>query len=319
MKNSLLYIVTVLIWGSTWIAIEFQIDEAPVEVTLFYRFTAAFLIMMVYCLWRNLTMSFTVKEHGFFFLLAMLNFSMNYFILYEAQKYLNSAMTSIAFSTMLLMNIINTRLFFGSPIKPKVYLGALVGLAGIVMLFYPTIAEQNFDRSSLIGLILVLSGTVVASFGNMVSVRNSRHGLPVLSANAWGMLYGSLIMLAMILARDISFVLPTVSSYWVSLSYVTIFGTVIAFASYFMLLNNMGPERASYVIVLFPVVAIIISIFVEDFQITGYILGGIILVGFGNLLVLAPIEKIFIKFKILFKRINIRNSKSSSDDFRLFY
>ena len=291
MKNTFLYIITVLIWGSTWIAIEYQIDEAPVEVTLFYRFAAAFLIMMIYCLWRKLPMSFSAKDHGFFILLAVLNFSMNYFILYEAQKHLNSAMTSIAFSTMLLMNIINTRLFFGTPIKPKVYLGALVGLAGIVMLFYPTIAAQNFDESSLAGLILALSGTVVASFGNMVSVRNSRQGLPVLSANAWGMLYGSLIMLGLIWTLDISFVLPAVTSYWVSLSYVAVFGTVIAFASYFMLLNNIGPERASYVIVLFPVIAIIISIFVEDFQITGYILGGILLVGLGNLLVLAPIEK----------------------------
>jgi len=292
MKNTILYIVTVLIWGSTWIAIEYQIDEAPVEVTLFYRFAFAFIIMLVYCLWRKLPLSFKAKDHGFFFLLALLNFSTNYFILYEAQKYLNSAMTSIAFSTMLLMNILNTRIFFGTRIKPKVYAGAILGLAGIVMLFYPSIAAQNFDQSSLTGLGLVLAGTVVASFGNMVSVRNSKSGLPVLSANAWGMFYGTLIMLTMILVMDINFVLPATTSYWVSLSYVAIFGTVIAFASYFMLLNNIGPERASYVIVLFPVIAIIISVFVEDFQITGYVLAGILLVGMGNVLVLAPLEKL---------------------------
>ncbi|PCJ48835.1 MAG: EamA family transporter [Gammaproteobacteria bacterium] len=304
MKNTLLYIVTVLIWGSTWIAIEFQIDEAPVVITLFYRFAFAFLLMLIFALWRKLPLSFKAKDHGFFFLLALMNFSMNYFILYEAQKYLNSAMTSIAFSTMLLINIINTRIFFGVRIKPKVYLGAVVGLAGIFLLFYPTIAAQNFDRSSLIGLVLVLAGTLVASLGNMVSVRNSRNGLPILSANTWGMFYGSAILLAVIMIRDVSFVFPATTSYWISLSYVTIFGTVIAFASYFMLLRNLGPERASYVIVLFPVVAIIISIFVEDFQITPYVLGGILLVALGNIIVLTPLEKLpFFKSKRVRKPI----------------
>ena len=120
MKNSMLYIVTVLIWGSTWIAIEYQINEAPVEVTLLYRFIIAFAIMLAYALWKKIPLAFDRKQHGFFVLLALLNFSMNYYILYEAQKYLNSAMTSIAFSTMLLVNIINTRIFFGVKIKPKV-------------------------------------------------------------------------------------------------------------------------------------------------------------------------------------------------------
>jgi drug/metabolite transporter (DMT)-like permease len=292
MKNTLLYIVTVLIWGSTWIAIEYQIDEAPVEVTLFYRFALAFTIMLIFSLWRKIPLSFNAKNHGFFILLALMNFSMNYFILYEAQKYLNSAMTSIAFSMMLLMNIVNTRLFFGVRIKPKVYLGAFIGLSGIGLLFYPTIAAQSYDQSALIGLGLVLAGSMVASLGNMVSVRNSKNSVPILSANTWGMFYGTVAMIMMMLYTDVSLVLPTATSYWVSLLYVSIFGTVIAFASYFMLLSNIGPEKASYVIILFPVVAIIISIFVEDFQITGYVLGGILLVGLGNLIVLVPNKKL---------------------------
>jgi drug/metabolite transporter (DMT)-like permease len=287
-KNTLLYIVTVLIWGSTWIAIEYQINEAPVEVTLFYRFSLAFVIMLVFALWRKIPLSFNAKNHGFFILLALMNFSMNYFILYEAQKYLNSAMTSIAFSMMLLMNIVNTRLCFGVRIKPKVFLGAIIGLSGIALLFYPSIAAQSYDQSSLIGLGLVFAGAMVASLGNMVSVRNSNNGVPILSANTWGMFYGTVAMILMMLYTDVNLVIPTSRSYWISLSYVAVFGTVIAFASYFMLLRNIGPEKASYVIVLFPVVAIIISIIVEDFQITGYVLGGILLVGLGNLIVLVP-------------------------------
>ena len=295
MKNTLLYITTVLIWGSTWIAIEFQIGEAPVEVSLLYRFAFASFLMFIFCLWRKLPLRFNAKDHAYILLLAIMNFSINYLILYEAQKYLDSAMTSIAFSTLLLVNIINTRLFFGVKIKPRVYVGAIIGLVGIVMLFLPTIMAKDYNQNAISGLVLALMGTIVASFGNMVSVRNSRQGLPILAANAWGMFYGTITMVVIIWYQGINLTIPSSSSYWLSLSYLSIFGTVIAFASYFNLLKNLGPEKASYVIVLFPVVAIIISIFVEDFQLTGYIIGGFLLVAMGNLLVLTPLEKIRIK------------------------
>ncbi len=307
MKNTFLYICTVLIWGTTWIAIEYQVDEAAIEVSLLYRFSFATIIMLVYCLWRNLSLCFSFKDHIYILLLAILNFSINYLILYEAQKYLNSAMTSIAFSTLLVINIINTRLFFGTEIKPKVYIGAFIGLIGIVMLFYPTISSQNYDQSAIAGLVLALVGTVVASLGNMVSVRNSRKGLPILTVNAWAMVYGTLIMALIIWFLDIDLTLPSATSYWLALSYVSIFGTVIAFASYFMLMNNIGPEKASYVIVLFPVVAIIVSIFVENFQITGYVIGGFLMVALGNLLVLTPCGKLHIKKRLVGNK-SIRNT-----------
>jgi drug/metabolite transporter (DMT)-like permease len=291
MKNAFLYITTVLIWGSTWIAIEYQIGEAPVEVSLLFRFSIASFLMLIYCLWKKLPLKFKAIDHAYILLLAIMNFSINYLILYEAQKYLDSAMTSIAFSTLLVINIINTRLFFGTKIKPKVYMGAFIGLIGIVLLFLPTIMAQEFNQTAITGLSLALVGTLVASFGNMVSVRNSKKGLPVLSLNAWGMFYGSITMLAIIWFKGIEITMPTTTSYWVSLSYLSVFGTVIAFASYFKLLSEMGPEKASYIIVLFPVVAILVGIFAENFQLTSFVIAGFLMVLMGNLLVLMPEKK----------------------------
>jgi hypothetical protein len=40
-SNALLYLVTVLIWGSTWLAIEFQLGVVPPEVSVFYRYLLA--------------------------------------------------------------------------------------------------------------------------------------------------------------------------------------------------------------------------------------------------------------------------------------
>lgn len=300
MRNTLLYIATVLIWGSTWLAIEFQLGEVPVFVSLVYRFAIAAVLMWVYCLWAKVPLQFSKRNHAFIALLALFNFSMNYALLYYSQQFLTSAMTSIAFSTMLLMNIVNTRLFFGSTISIRVYVGALFGVLGIAALFWDDIGAVEATSASLLGLGLVLSGALVASLGNMVSVRNSQAGMNVFAVNAWGMLYGTLILTAIVFISGNEFSFSMAPSYIASLLYLGIFGTVIAFATYYVLLNDMGPEKASYVIVLFPVVAVILSTLFEGFVWTDNTFLGFALVLIGNAILLTPVEKISARFALKF-------------------
>lgn len=292
MKNALLYLVTVLIWGSTWFAIEFQLGEVAVEVSLTYRFVLSALLMWLFCWWRRLPMRFSAKDHGFIALLALFNFALNYILIYQAQQYLTSAMTAIAFTTMLLMNIINTRLFFGKPVAKRIYFGALMGIAGIVVLFYPDLDGLDFTNASLIGLVLVLGSALSASLGNMASVRNSRAGLPITQVNAWGMLYGAIGLTVLVLISGTPFTFSTSPAFIISLLYLAVFGSVIAFATYFALLKGMGPEKASYTIVLFPLVAVVLSTMFEDFVWSSYTFSGFALVLLGNALVLTPFAKI---------------------------
>jgi drug/metabolite transporter (DMT)-like permease len=292
MQNTLLYLMTVLIWGSTWIAIEFQLGEVPIEASLLYRFALSALLMWLFCWWRRLPMRFSAKDHGFIALLAVLNFALNYLLIYQAQQHLTSAMAAIAFTTMLLMNIINTRLFFGKPVAKRIYFGALMGIAGIIVLFYPDLDGLDLTNASLLGLILVLGSALSASLGNMVSVRNSRAGLPIMQVNAWGMLYGSIALTLLVWLSGTPFTFSSNPTYIASLLYLAVFGSVIAFATYFALLKRMGPEKASYVIVLFPLVAVVLSTLFEDFVWTGYTFAGFALVLAGNALVLTPFAKI---------------------------
>ncbi|RCU49528.1 DMT family transporter [Corallincola holothuriorum] len=292
MKNSFLYLTTVLIWGSTWLAIEFQLGIVAPEVSLFYRFTMAAILMWGYCKWRKLEMNYSLREHGYFVLLACFNFGFNYLVLYWAQAYLNSAMTSIAFSTLLIINIINTRLFFGKRIASRIYIGASIGIAGIVALFWHDFGGFDFSSTAMIGLVMALLGTFMASLGNMVSVRNSNKGIGVLQGNAWGMFYSSIILLVYIEFSGAEFIIDTRWSYLASLAYLTLFGTVFAFACYFVLLKNIGPEKASYTIVLFPIVAVILSTLFEGFVWQENTVLGFVLVITGNAVVLTPLKKL---------------------------
>jgi drug/metabolite transporter (DMT)-like permease len=292
MKNTFLYIITVLIWGTTWFAIEFQLGEVAIEISLIYRFGLAAIIVLVFSRLKGLTISFSLKQHISMAFLGLFNFSINYAALYEAQNYLSSAMTSIGFSSLLLLNIINTRIFFGKKIPVKTYFGALLGISGIIALFWPEIIKYQHGGGSLQGLFLVLGGTLCASFGNMISVRNSKNDYPILQTSGWAMLYGTLFLVSYALYNQIEFTLSLKTEYLVSLLYLSVFGTVIAFYSYFLLLKDIGPEKASYSIVLFPVVAVIVSSLFEGFDWTIYTISGFILVATGNLLVLIPTDKI---------------------------
>lgn len=292
MKNLFLYSITVLIWGSTWFAIEFQLGDVAIEASLVYRFGLAAAIILIASKLSGLNLKFNLRQHFFMALLGLLNFSMNYVTLYHAQEYLTSAMTSIGFSLLLLINIVNTRIFFGKKIEAKTYLGAIIGISGLITLFWPQVSGYQSDGGSLTGLYLVLAGTIIASLGNMISVRNSKNQLPVFQSSGWGMLYGTLLLAVCVLWSGTQFTFSFKPSYLISLAYLAVFGTVIAFYSYFVLLKNIGPEKASYSIVMFPVVAVILSSLYEGFEWNLYTIGGFILVASGNLVVLTPVTKI---------------------------
>jgi len=302
MRNTVLYIVTVLVWGSTWLAIEYQLDEVHLFASLAYRFAIAASLMWAYCVITKVPMTFGLKDHGFIVVLALFNFSLNYAFIYASQAYLTSAMTSIAFSTMLLMNIVNTRIFFGTRITARVYIGASVGILGIVALFWndlavntvdpDTLKPSSFDAKTTLGLTLVMISALAASLGNMVSVRNSRAGMNVFAVNAWGMLYGTILLCLMVGISDAEFSFSTKPTYVFSLLYLAVFGTVIGFGTYYVLLSDIGPEKASYVIVLFPVVAVFLSTIFEGFVWTGSTFLGFALVLLGNAIILTPLDKL---------------------------
>ena len=114
----------------------------------------------------------------------------------------------------------------------------------------------------------------------------------VFAANAWGMLYGSALLLLAAVVTGATFKLVLVPSFIASLLYLSIFGTVIAFASYYQLLKNIGPEKGSYVLILFPMVSVILSTLFEGFVWSQSTVIGFVMVLLGNAIILTPAQKL---------------------------
>lgn len=286
MSNWSLYLVTVMVWGSTWLAIEFQLGVVAPEVSVFYRYVGAAAVLIAWCRFRGLPMRFSLRAHGRFVLLGLLLFCLNYILTYYAQQYITSALTAIAFSTMLWMNMINARLFFGVRSGVRVITGSILGVTGIVVLFLPQIGTLSLADATMYGGALCLSGAFIASLGNMVSQGAQNEGLPIIQSNAYGMLYGALMTGAIAFGQGREFNFDLSPGYVISLLYLSIFGSIVAFGAYLTLLGRIGAHKAGYAMVMFPVIALVLSFLFEGLEISPSIVAGIAMVLIGNLVIL---------------------------------
>ena len=286
MNNVTLYAVTVLVWGSTWLVINFQLGVVAPEVSVVYRYAIASLLLFGWALARGLNLRFGLMAHLRFLLLGIFLFSFNYITTYSAQQYIPSALNAVVFSTMMWMNVFNTRLFFKTHIEPGVFVGAAMGLAGVVILFWPNVSVLSLSDRTLLGAGMSFSGALLASLGNMVSHASQREGLPIVQSNAWGMFYGTLITALVAVRQDLPFNFEFSAEYIASLLYLAVFGSIVAFGSYLKLLGRIGPHKAGYAMVMFPVVAVFLAVLFEGLAIEAHIVAGIGLVLAGNLAIL---------------------------------
>lgn len=286
--NSLLYGATVLIWGTTWIALKFQVGPVAPELSVGYRFAIAAVIVLFWCLAARQRLAFRLRDHLLLAAMGACLFCFNFYFFYRAAGYLTSGLLAVVFSTTVVMNIVNGRLLLGRRATVRTLAAAALGLAGIVLLFWPEVRSFDIADAGTLGLLFSLIGTLCFSLGNMASARAQMLGFPVLSCNAWGMAYGAVFMFALALIGGAPFTFDAAVPYVVSLLYLAVFGSVIAFAAYLTLLGRIGADRAAYATVLFPLVALAISTVFEGYVWTAGALLGVALVLGGNLLVLLP-------------------------------
>lgn len=286
-----LYAVVVLAWGFAWIGIHFQVGVVAPDVSVMWRFLIAGPVMLAIAAVRGDRLRFGLRDHATFALLGLLLFSLNFLLYYHAAGALPSGLLSIVFSLASFFNVWLGAVFLGAPVDRRVVAGGLLGALGMAALFYPQFAGHAFPRGALIALGMSLAGTLAFCFGNIVSVRMQNRKLPVFAATGYAMLYGTAGLALYAFANGHTFTVEWTLPYLIGLVYLSLVGSVIAFACYLTLLARIGPDRAAYVTVLGPVVALAVSTFVENFQWTLVAALGLVAVLAGNVLVLRPARK----------------------------
>jgi len=281
-----LYGLTVLFWGTSWIAIAQQVGPVPAEVSVFWRFALAAVLMVGWVVASGRPMRFPPAAHLRFAALGACLFSTNFVLFYHGAAYLPSGLLAVVFSLASIVNLLLAAVLLGQRIDRRVLLGALIGVAGVALMFWPEIAGETAGTRALIGLAFCAGGTLCFCIGNIVSASAQRRGLPVLPAAAWGMAYGALFLGLYGLARGFSFAIEPTARYVGAMLWLAVTASVVAFAAYLTLLGRIGAARAGYATVMFPIVALAISTVAEGYQWTIAAVVGLLLALAGNLFVL---------------------------------
>ena len=287
MLNFFLYTVASLIWGSTWLAIKLQLTQVPPILSVAYRFCLAALILLAYCRLTRKRLKFSWSDHRFMALQGFSLFGLSYCGSYLATVYMTSGLVAVVFSTILMWNILNLRIFMGQPVAWRAFWGGILGLSGICIVFWQDLAAFTATRG-LIGLMIALAGAYLASIGNIVGARNAKKGVPVTQANAFGMGYGGLLTLFIHFALGGTLTMDWSIGYLGPMLYLTIFGSIVAFGCYMLLIGRIGADYAAYVTLLMPIIALVLSTVFEGYRGSVNALAGVTLVLMGNLIILTP-------------------------------
>ena len=286
--NALLYFVVLLAWGSSWFAISFQLGDVASQVSIVWRFLLASIILFIWCYFRGLKLSFPWRDHLSWLLLGFFLFCVNYICAYFGTFYLASGLVCLIFSTLTLFTVFNGFVFFKKPIRLPILIGALVGIAGLSVIFSNEISSTDWSVESGVvkGFLWMLLATFFASIGMLLSGQFQARKMPLVQSNAFSMLYGSLILIFYIAVSDVSFSFNTSYSYVISLIYLALIASVIGFGVYLKLVGNIGADKASYVNIFTPTIALLLSTLFENYEWSWVGLIGVLLIIIGNIIVL---------------------------------
>jgi drug/metabolite transporter (DMT)-like permease len=281
-----LFAIATLIWGSTWLAITFQLGVVAAEISVAYRFALAASILAIWCRATGRSLAFSLRNHAFMMAQGVLMFGANYVAIYEAERYVTSGLVAVLFSTIVFTNPIGMRLVYGARLTQRTLFAAVLGVAGVALLFLPELLTVKSSATVALGIAFGLAATVLATGGNMIAVRNHYASVGVFEGTVWGMAWGAATAALIATLTGAAWTFDPGPRYVLSLAYLAVFGSIVAFGAYFTLIRKVGVGLASYTGVATPVVAVLLSTLFEGFAWTWTAVLGVLLAAAGNFIAL---------------------------------
>jgi drug/metabolite transporter (DMT)-like permease len=281
----ILYVLTVAIWGTTWIALKLQLGIVPIPWSIAWRFALASAVLFAWLALRGHLRPPRREVRWFVVAQGLCLFCINFICFLNASRTIASGLVAVVFSTATLWNALGARVVFKRRLTPAIIGGGALGLGGLLLMFWPELAHHGASAGTWRGLAFALAGTMCFSCGNLLSARMQALGETPALTNAWGMAVGTIALVSGCTVFGVAPVFDISPTYIGAWLYLAIPGSVVGFTAYLLLVGRLGPERAAYCTVLFPLVALAISSVLEDYRWTTPALFGLVLVMAGNLLV----------------------------------
>lgn len=286
MSTPTLYVVCVLIWGTTWFAITSQLAVLAPEVGVAIRFALASAAILGWCAWRRLPLRLPPRVHGLAGLQGVCGFCLSYIAIYHAERHVVSGVVAIGYAASPLLGLVAARVFLGTPMSRRVAFGGLAGLAGVALIFGGEFGRLGDPREVALGAALTAAAVLLSTTSTIAAQRYHRLGVSGWPPLAWAMAYGAVgaAVAAVLAGRPWGW--SWSPEFLGSLAYLSLAGSVVTFGAFYAIVRRLGTARAGYVGVMTPVVALAVSAALEGYAWTSATVGGIALAIAGNVLAL---------------------------------
>ena len=279
------FVLMTLIWGSTWYAIRLQQNGTPMFVSVALRF---FLAAVLLAGWMQVVRApFRVDRRlwPWIPLQASCIYGINYLFAYGATAYVVSGIVALSFALNVVFSLMLEPVVLGRRSPRTAWFGAALGLAGLAIVLGPGLVVTD-DRATLIGIAMALAGAAIVGLGAVISARMLGAGASAYTLNFYGFLVGALIAAIAATVSGDGWRMQWTHEYVASLLYLSLFGSIIAFAMYLYVVRTLGPITAGYSSIISPLIALCLSMILEGFRADWVFAAGVVMVLAGNITIL---------------------------------
>ncbi len=288
-----------LAWSFSWIAMKLQVDSyLPPELSVFYRFALASILMFGLCFFAKQRMTLRRDEIKFFLFIGLTNFCLNFLIGYFSVHYIPSGVIATIFSLSIVTSEIISSFVDRRKIEKKVMIGSIIGVIGLACFILPTIhfGDKSDAIKTLTGVGMSLIMMTIYSSGSVAVGKNRQiNSTPLYTSVAYGSAFGSAYLLLFNLARGNEFLFDFSAKYVWSLLYQVVVASAIAFICLFYLIQKIGSTRANYTALVYPVIALITSSYLEGFSLNIFSALGFVMILSAIALEFLPTKKLVSK------------------------
>ena len=272
--------ICALIWGTTWFAITLQLGSVEPIVSVVWRFGLAAAVLFGFCAVSRRPLRLTRRQHLAAIGQGAFVFAISYAFVYAAEAQVASAVVAVIFAALAFVNLVLFRVLGRQKASSAAWCGAALGVVGVGVLSFGQLSGTGAGLDPGLGVIFAITAVIASALGNWFAWKGQQAGAPVLSATAWAMAYGTVMLVICGVATGVTWRIELTPAYVLSLLYLSLFGSVIAFGLYFSIARQRGYALASYISALTPPIAMLVSVFFE-----GARFGWSALIGLGLVLV----------------------------------
>lgn len=271
------FLLTGIIWGSTWWVITDQIDGVAPSWSVAIRFAVATPAMFL--LAKVMKRSLRIGRSGQMLALAIgiTQFCGNFNFVYRAELHLTSGIVAVMFTMLIVANAAFGWWLLGQRITRNFVAGTLVAMAGIGLLLWHEAGLNPLGGSIGLGIFWAIMGILAASIANVIQANQTGRALPMVSLLAWAMLYGTVADFALAWITAGPPVLPDRATFWMGIGWLALAGSVVTFPLHYTLVREIGAGRAAYNGIVTVIVAMLLTTLFEEYRWTPMTIAGAVL------------------------------------------